>query len=82
MTDKDRIDLTASMASFSRIPVTQRIPDEFEYRYGEAQDGESSDFILLRDQEGSSVFDEYPPPSMRWLPAESSHRVNDENFDR
>ena len=52
--------MTASMASFSRIPVTQRIPDEFEYRLGEAQDGEeSSDFILLRDQEGSSVFDEH-----------------------
>ena len=48
--------------------MTQRIPDEFEYHYGESVDNdevESTDFILLRaDEEGSSVFDEYP--SMLW----------------
>ena len=52
MTPQDnKIDMSASQASFSRIPVTQRIPDEFEYRYGESVDNdelESSDFILLR----------------------------------
>ena len=43
--------------------MTQRIPDEFDYKYGEPCDAETSsnDYIMLKDQEGSSVFDEMRP---------------------
>ncbi len=63
-----------SVASFKDVPVSQKIPDEFEYQYG-AMDSKrqhdqqmqhnggslsSRDFVLLRDQEPSYIFNEHP----------------------
>ena len=67
--DGNNFNHSNSMASFKDVPITQRIPDEFEYQYGkesnfvETKHGgsiSSRDFILMRDCEPSYIFNEHP----------------------